>query len=405
MNETGTLTFSQVVAAPATAVYYALTNQTALQQWLCANAQVDVRVGGRVYFYWQQGYYTAGEFTALEPNQKVAYTWHGRKEPAQSQVDITLTAENGHTTVHLTHTGVGSDEAWGETPAQLKLGWESSLANLQSVLEKGVDKRVTERPFMGILITGVVNADEAAQNNWPVKGGIRLSGAAPDSGAAAAGLQNGDVLIGIGGNEVFDFPTLQAAIGAYKIGDSIAIAFYRGEDKINATLILSGRPMTRVPDTPQAFSEALNQVYAQVNGELDSLFAEATEAEADFRPDPEAWNAKEILAHLILTERVVQTYICTEITDGAPGGFPNNPNSWGKAVTAVYPTVAAVVQAWKNAQAETVALLANLPESYVARQITYHNTGGGFFQWTEGHIRDHYGEIRTVLEAARSNKS
>src|SRR5262245_20886599 len=108
MSEEIILTFEQTVEAPASAVYYAFTNSMALQEWLCTHSQVEARVGGRVYLHWQQGYYTAGEFTTLEKDKQVAYTWQGRKEAGQSQVDITLMAENGRTHIYLAHAGLGA---------------------------------------------------------------------------------------------------------------------------------------------------------------------------------------------------------------------------------------------------------------------------------------------------------
>lgn len=404
MSDETTFTFSQTVEAPASAVYYALTHQTAVVEWLCDHAQLDARPTGRIYLHWQQGYYAAGAFTALETDQKVAFSWQGRGESAVSAVEFTLAAENGRTHVHLTHSGLGNDESWAQTRQELKTGWENSLANLKSVLETGIDRRAADRPFMGILIVGAVDEKEAAANNWPVKGGIRLNGTVAGTGAEAAGLQDGDVVIGIGGNETFDFNSLQAALTGYKVGDSVAVAFYRGEDKLNVAMTLSQRPIPRAPETPQAFADHLQQLYQELNTELDGLLAEATEEEANYRPALEAWNAKEILAHLIGSERAVQMIIATQITDGTPGDFPNNPPAWVKMITTVYPTLSAVVNAWKTAQAETIALVANLPDNYVARKTTYHNSGGGFLQWTPGHIREHYGEIRAVIEAARAQK-
>jgi hypothetical protein len=110
---------------------------------------------------------------------------------------------------------------------------------------------------------------------------------------------------------------------------------------------------------------------------------------------------KELLAHLITTERGTQMGIATQVTDGVLDGFPNNPAAWVKSVTAVYPTLAEMVALWKRTEAESVALLANLPESVVARKAAYHNIGNNFLTGLVIHTRSHIGEIQTLLATAR----
>ena len=65
-KERDKIVLTQTVAAPPKAVYYAFTNEAAIQGWLCDNAQVDARENGRVYLHWNRGYYACGEFTALD---------------------------------------------------------------------------------------------------------------------------------------------------------------------------------------------------------------------------------------------------------------------------------------------------------------------------------------------------
>jgi hypothetical protein len=93
--------------------------------------------------------------------------------------------------------------------------------------------------------------------------------------------------------------------------------------------------------------------------------------------------------------------VATQITDGVLDGFPNNPAAWVRSVTAVYPGLAEIVELWKRTEAESVALLANLPEATVARRATYHNIGNNFLAGLAIHTRSHIGEIQTLLATAR----
>ncbi|MBK8906054.1 MAG: SRPBCC domain-containing protein [Anaerolineaceae bacterium] len=401
MGHSTEMTFCKEVDAAPTAVYYALTNGAAMREWLSNNSQVATRVGGRIYLYWQQGYYASGEFKELVPNEKVVYSWQGKGDTAVSTVTINLSPTDSGTQVELIHSDLPAGEDTAEMRQTLKESWEAGLANLKSVLETGLDKRIYDQAFLGILINQQLNAEQMAERGLEAEGGISISGTMANTGAAAAGLQANDVIVDMGGNATKDFPSLQAAIRPYRPGDSVKVSYYRDGERQQTLMSLSTRPVPDVPPTAAGLAEALRQAYEQLDKELDEVLAGATEAEAEFRPSEGSWNAKELLGHLITTERGYQMGVATQITDGVLDGFPNNPTPWMQAVTAVYTTLPEIVSLWKRSEAETVALLSLLPDSFVARKTTYLNTGIGFLQGLVGHTRNHIAEIKGLLEAAR----
>lgn len=401
MSETTELTFVQEVQAAPAAVYYALTNGAAMREWLCNNSQVSTRDGGRLYLYWQQGYYAAGEFQKLEPDEEVVYTWQGKNEPAVSTVTFTLEPKAENTTVKLVHSDLPAGDDAAEMRQSLAEGWEAGLANLKAVLETGLDRRVYDQAFLGILISGVVSAEQAKELRIDAEGGIRISGTMAETGAAAAGLQANDVIVDMGGSGTKDFPALRAAIRPYRPGDSVKVTYYRDGERQQVLMDLMTRPVPDIPETPAALAEAVEEVYAQLDKELDDVLANVTESEADYRPDENSWNVKEILAHLITSERGSQMGVATQVTDGVLDGFPGNSTAQVRSVTAVYPTLAEMVDLWKRTEAESVALLVNLPETIAARKATYHNIGNLFLNGLPGHTRAHFGEIQTLLTAAR----
>lgn len=403
-QEKTSLSFSETIAAQPADVYLAFTNTGLIRQWLCNHSQVDARSGGRLYLHWQQGYYASGEFTELEPDQKVAFSWQGRGETAVSQVHITLSGDNGTTRINLTHQNIGTDETWDETRKELKQGWKSGLANLKSVLETGLDRRIYDQPFLGILISGVVTAEQAAELDLPVEGGIRISGTMAGTGAAAANLQNGDILVNLGGGETTDFPSLRAALQPFKAGEKVKVTYYREGEKQNVLMLLSQRPVPAVPETPGAFAEELRELYHQLDQELDNLLVDVTEAEASRHPAEGEWNVKEVLAHLIGTERAVQLGLAAQLTNGVLDGFPNNPPAWVRSITAVYPTLPEIVAAWKRTESETVALVAELPPQFVKQKVHYLNTGNTLLTGLPGHTRSHFDQMRAAIVAARENQ-
>ncbi|MCA9996423.1 MAG: SRPBCC domain-containing protein [Anaerolineales bacterium] len=334
------LTFTASVAVPATAVYYALTNATALQEWLCNTAQTQVRENGSVFLSWNQGYYMSGEFVDVVPNQSFGLVWQGRGELHASRVDVVLAENGGETAVTLTHSNLGKGEAWAQTVAELKNGWEGGLANLKSTLETGLDKRVFDQPFLGVLIAGLVTAEQAVEMGLPIAGGVKISGTAPGSGAAAIGLQPDDILATLAGHELVNFQAIRPALAPYKAGEKVKLIYYRGGEQMTDLLELSRRPMPGVPETAVSFAQALREIYAQQDAQLDDLLDGVGEAEASFRLEPDGWNVKEHLAHLLGTERVTQIGIAMQLSDQALNGFPNNPAAWTAGITAVNPTPA-----------------------------------------------------------------
>ncbi|WP_420630380.1 SRPBCC domain-containing protein [Candidatus Leptofilum sp.] len=401
MSETTELTFELEMAASPTAVYYAVTNGGAMRQWLATNSQVSTRVGGRIYLWWQQGYWAAGEFLELVPDEKVVYSWQGQQETAVTKVTFTLQPTDDGTQLQLTHSDVPAGDDAAEMRQALTDGWNAGLANLKSVLETGLDKRLYDQAFLGILIAGIVTAEQAEDLGIDAAGGIRINGTMDDTGAAAAGLQAEDIIVDMGGSETKDFPTLQAAIRPYRPGDGVKISYYRDGEREQTMMTLGTRPVPNVPATADELAEAVAAAYADLEAQLDEAVAGSTEAEADYRPDEDSWNAKELLAHLITTERGVQMQLATQVTDGTLDGFPNNPAAWLQSVTAVYPTLADMVDLWKRTEAETVALLTNLPEAFVARKASYQASGNTFLNGLPNHTRGHIAEIGALLKTAR----
>ncbi|MFZ1400746.1 MAG: SRPBCC domain-containing protein [Candidatus Promineifilaceae bacterium] len=401
MSQTTTLIFEQALAAAPTAVYHAITNGAALRAWLCTTSQVATRVGGRIYLWWQQGYWATGEFVALVPGQKVVFTWQGRLETAVSQVTITLKPTENGTHLSLVHADLPAGADAAEMRDGLKEGWDAGLANLKSILETGLDKRLYDQSFLGILISGLVTAEQAADLGIDAAGGVRISGTMAETGAAKAGLQAEDIIVDMGGSATTDFPTLQAALRPYRPGDGLKVTYYRAGERQQTLMTLGTRPVPDIPAAPAALAEALAAIYADLDAELDAAIVGATEAEADYRSTEESWNAKELLAHLITTERGVQMQAATLLTDGVLDGFPNNPAAWVRSVTAVYPTLAEMVALWQRTEAESVALLANLPEEIVARKGSYHNIATSFLNGLPPHTRGHIAEIEALLQAAR----
>ncbi|MCB9450751.1 MAG: SRPBCC domain-containing protein [Anaerolineaceae bacterium] len=396
-----TLTFTRTIQAAPSVVYIAFTNSTLMHSWFSNTARVDARENGVWLAGWNMGFYAAGVFTQLKQDEHITYTWQGRGDPGETQVDIHLEQQGDATLLTVTHSGLGEGEAWDQRADLFAENWEAGLDNLVSVLETGLDQRVMRRPMLGIYPNGALDAATAQTLGVPVTQGIHLGGVVPGMGAEAAGLGQDDVIVTMDGKPTFDFQSFTAVIDTHQAGDTVPLEFYRGAEKHTTEMTLSGRSVPQVPATPEALAAHAHEEHTKLDAELDDLLQGITEAEADHRPAPSEWNIKENLAHLIWSQRWLQFWIFG--LNGGDGNvaWPDNGPLHLLPALAVYPTAAALVAELKRAEAATEAVLAALPPELLARKALYTNVSmsvDGFVQHTQGHLA----QMSQALESARS---
>lgn len=395
-----TIKFTQTAKSTPAMAYHAFTNATAMKEWLCDVATLLPRVGGRVYMAWNSGYYTCGEFTELETDRKISFSWRGRNDPTASHVHVSLEQVKDGTRISLEHKVEGNGEAWVEIIREIEDGWKGSLENLVSVLETGEDLRLTLRPMLGITVTDF-NAEIAAKEGIPVSKGIRLDGVIEGMGAKAAGLMPNDVIVGMAGREIRDFPDLATALQRKRAGDNVEVEVYRGNKKLTLNMQLSRRPIPEIPTSIQGLAQALRERWEKIEAEADAFFAKITDEQASFKPGAEEWSVKETLAHFIQGERGYQNFICG-IVDGQEqwsDEFGGNQYAYIKATSTVFPTLSSLLEEYKRANLETIALFENLPMNFIERKGSYWRLASNSLE-DPYHFHSHLDQMRATLEAA-----
>lgn len=403
MAKTQSLKFKLLVAAAPAEVFAAFSHASALTGWLCDVAEADARLGGRLYLWWNDGYYTSGEYTLLHPAEKLAFQWRGRGELGDSTVRVALSAEeDGHTLVAVTHGGLGVGKVWKETVRGLKKGWLSALENLQSVLETGQDLRFVNRPMLGLSGAEVITAEIAAKEALPCAGGVRLTGLLPGMGAEAAGLQKGDIIVKLGGKKITVYDDLPAALSEFRAGDTIKAVFYRADEKQTVKITLSRRPLPDIPASIAALTETLAANNRQANRELFRALRGATDEQASFHLAPGEWNIKEILSHLISDERDRLTWLAGVLAGHeAREVYQSNPGRI-QAIVATYPSLPRLRRELKRCQDEVLALLHVLPPDFAARKGVFWRTGFLLLGGVD-HLGEHVPQVAAALEAARKD--
>lgn len=394
-----TFALEQRIEASPAQVFHAFTNATALREWLCDGAMVVPRKDGRLHLWWTSGYHATGDFTKVVPDERISFTWQGKGEPAPTRVRVTLKPDGEATVVELAHKGVGTGRKWAGSAEAIRRGWQTGLENLRSVLETGHDLRFTRRPMLGIL-PDALTPEAASRLGVPVDKGILLGGVVEGMGAAAAGLRQGDVIVRLGEGKTRDWAGLQAAAQSHRAGDEVEVVYYRGADKAKTTMTLSARPIEEPPATADALAAALTAAGEDFLGRLGNAFAGASDEQAARRPADGGWSAREVLCHLISAERSTHDYI-TQLVGGAEhwiDDWPGNLDIAHAGLLAVFPTPGGLLEELRRNRAETWAMLAALPDAFIARKGSYWRLAYGL---VEGRLHDdgHLAQIEAALAA------
>lgn len=387
------LRFAYGVKAPVNVLYRAFTSAAGLQEWLCQAALADPRPGGHIFLRWESGYFAAGEYQLLEPDHAVTFTWHGKGEPAISRVQVTLTPQEEDVLVVIEHHGLGIDDIWQNTRREVERGWIIGLENLIARMEDGLDRRIADRPMMGLALE-----DVPAQMRVPA--GLRVTDVLLGMSAAQAGLQKGDILTEIDGRITADYPTFGRIISRHRAGDVLTLTVYRAGRKADVSLTLMRRPMPATAATPAELLQTARDTYARNDALLQSIFAGVSEAHASHQPAPSEWSAREVLAHMLHVERDFQAMMLAGILSQTYQFADNLPERI-QASLQVYPTLPALLEAFFTAEKETLALMANLPAEFCARRASFWDLAYNFPFFAD-HTVTHFEQIRIALEMAGS---
>ena len=98
-----------------------------------------------------------------------------------------------------------------------------------------------DRGFFGV---SGINISEALARNvgLPVTFGVGIASIAPDSPADRAGLRVRDIIVGMSGMVVRDTAELDGILIQYRLGESVALDFYRDDEKLTVNVTLGERP-------------------------------------------------------------------------------------------------------------------------------------------------------------------
>lgn len=396
-----TITVETFVKVPVKFAYRAFTNSTSLREWLCDVATVQPHPRGRMYLWWRGDFYSSGHYLELDENKRVKFRWYSSIDPAPTEVTVTVTEKDGGSLVSLAH-DVPDDPSWAKMAEGFRENWVSSLENLKSVLETGIDLRFANRPMLGI-VPGDFTPEQAKALRVPVREGLRLDDVVDNMGAKRSGLQRDDVLVEMAGQPITNDPnSLPNAIAGKKGGDKVQVVFYRGAERKTVNMELGRRPMPKVAFDPVELARQAREIYEPALTKLEGCFDSYTDEQAMKRPAPGEWSALEVVAHLIHGERFNSLFL-TSLIDGyeiTSDGFGTNVTAQAEATVKANPSIKMMLYTLRRTVEEVLAYTELIPAEFTENAGSYYRFGSNLLQ-PNFHINAHMQQIKEALAAAK----
>jgi uncharacterized protein YndB with AHSA1/START domain len=376
------VTVAQTVDAPPDEVAAAIVSPNAMPAWLCDEARIEKRAGGRLLCAWNGGDLRTGRFTDYAPPRRIAWRWRGEADTGYENVTFDLTAEGAATRVVVT-ADAGGGAAAGPS-------WATVLDNLAVHLATGRNARLARRPMLG------VTPDFGAGEGGPA--GALLGAPLPDGGAANAGVRAGDRLLRLGDRAIGTWQDIGVALDQWSAGDTVPITLWRDGAEVVLDVTLGSRAVPDLPATPDDVRAHLASNTERWFAALESALDGVTDDEAAWTPAPGEWSVKQVLVHLIIGERFGHDWLTSLAGD-------DHPPEWASSFEVLEAAFAGLTLRDLRARFEGDARLSNaMTEHLLATSPAprlFHPLADSA-RTTFEHLDEHLEQIRTIVAAARA---
>lgn len=122
------------------------------------------------------------------------------------------------------------------------IGFAIAITQAREVFEQLIATGKVVHAFLGVQMITLSPAI-AGELDLGVERGVLIDRVEPGSPAQEAGLQDQDVIVEIGGEEVTESTEVQREVSARDPGDTIEVVVVRGSDRVTVEAVLTERPV------------------------------------------------------------------------------------------------------------------------------------------------------------------
>lgn len=207
-----------VVNAPMEKVWEALTKEEHLNKWYTKEAKLDFRVGGKGYMDHGWGATSEGTFTEIVPMRR--FVLQGNDGDFTTITNVEVVDEG--VKVSITYSASYLEEMDAASKENMLFGTGQFLENLKSVYETGLDNRKNLwQAWIGIVHT--THHESIGTEILQVNDG---------SAAANAGLQPGDIVIGLDNVPVLGYESFERFLNSKAINEPVSLQVLRGAEEL-----------------------------------------------------------------------------------------------------------------------------------------------------------------------------
>ena len=124
------------------------------------------------------------------------------------------------------------------------MGFSIPISTVNSIIEKLEKGETIERPYVGVQLSDVANADALRYYyniniSKNVTYGALLTYIEPNKPADKSGLSVGDVVIDIDGEKITDSAKFRYVLYKHNVGDTVKVKYYHGDNEKTTTIKLT----------------------------------------------------------------------------------------------------------------------------------------------------------------------
>ena len=117
------------------------------------------------------------------------------------------------------------------------LGFAIPSDTVVSVADQLIDTGKVSTAYLGVVTTDL-SPEDASNFDLPVDSGALVEQVVPGSGAADAGVREGDIITALGGTRVERYGDLLGALRDYAPGDTVTLTVFRNGEETNLEVTL-----------------------------------------------------------------------------------------------------------------------------------------------------------------------